>query len=47
MPMIYYRIRCGDQLFYYPSSDMTKEEAMEDAKLKCGCEPVFEGMEYT
>ena len=47
MSLIYYRIRCGEEMFYYPGSDMTKEEAMEAAKRECGCEPVFEGLEYT
>lgn len=46
MSNFYYKIRCGEETYYYPGSLFSQEDAMEKAREEFGCEPVFEGIEY-
>jgi hypothetical protein len=46
MGLVYWKIKIGDDITYYPAEDLTLAEAMEDAKSKAeGKKVSFEGKE--
>ena len=46
MGLVYWKIKIGDDITYYPAEDLTLAEAMEDAESKAeGKEVSFEGKE--